>query len=135
MKNSPKKSPQVPDKYSGKLEIQSVAKFEYPTAIGSINFKKDNIGGKLAENRNNLYDVVRASMAELVHSMEDLGRYFEDSERIYQARIQFMPIIGHIYHLYGSPEDWVSLIGPDEWDRDDYVGSFRFNGAGWERVR
>lgn len=135
MKNSPKKFPEIPDKYSGKLEMESVSKFEYPTAIGSINFKKDNIGGKLAENRNNLYDAVRTISTTIAGQMEGLARYFEDSERIYQARINFMPIVGHTYHLYSSPEDWVSLISPDEWDRDDYVGSFRFNGAGWERVR
>jgi len=135
MKNSPKKFPPVPEKYTGKLEMESVGKFEYPTSIGSINFKKDNIGGGLAENRNNLYDIVKASMADIIGQMEDLSRYYEDSERIYQARIQFMPVVGHTYHLYSFPEDWVSLISPDEWVRDDYVGSFLFNGAGWERVR
>jgi hypothetical protein len=134
MKNSPKKFPPVPEKYSGKLVIESTAGFEYPTAIGSIHFKKENIQGKLAESRNNLYDNVQARMSDLIRQIEDLGRYYQDSERIYNARVNFMPVVGHIYHLYGSPEDWVSIISPDEWVRDDYIASFRFNGNGWERM-
>jgi hypothetical protein len=134
MKNSPKKFPPVLEKYSGKLEIESVAGFEYPTTIGGVSFKKENVQGKLAKNRNSLYDNVQARMSDLIQEMEDLGRYYQDSERIYNARVNFMPVIGHIYHLYGSPEDWVSIISPDEWVRDDYVGSFRFNGNGWERI-
>jgi len=134
MKNSPKKFPSVPEKYSGKLEIESVAGFEYPTGVGSISFKKENVQGKLAENRNSLYDKVQARMSDLIREMEDLGRYYQDSERIYNARVNFMPVAGHIYHLYGEPEDWVSIISPDEWVRDDYIGSFRFNGNGWERM-
>jgi len=134
MKNSPKKFPSVPEKYSGKLEIESVAGFEYPTGIGSIHFKKENVQVKLAENRNSLYDNVQSRMSDLIREMEDLGRYYQDSERIYNARVNFMPVVGHIYHLYGSPEDWVSIISPDEWVRDDYIASFRFNGSGWERM-
>jgi hypothetical protein len=114
---------------------QKLSTMEYPTAIGSINFRKEDIGGRWAESRNNLKDSVQNEIAQLVGKLEDLGRYYQDSERIYSARVGFMPTPGHTYHLYESPEDWVSLLGPEEWDRDDYVGSFKFDGQGWERVK
>jgi len=121
-------------KVNPELLPQKLSTMEYPTAIGSINFRKEDIGGRWAQNRNDLHDSVKTQMSDLVGKLEDLGRYYQDSERIYNARVGFIPVPGHIYHLYGSPEDWVSIIGPDEWVRDDYIGSFRFNGQGWERM-
>jgi hypothetical protein len=43
----------------------------------------------------------------------------EVSERIYQAKMSFEPLIGRIYHLYERENgtDLLSLIGPREWGR------------------
>ena len=88
----------------------------------------------MAEIRHRLYDTVRTEIDNHLRELESLQEYLVRSERIFKARMGFRPVPGHVYHLYGFPEDWVSLVGPDEWDRDDYVGSFRFDGTGWEEV-
>lgn len=43
----------------------------------------------------------------------------EISEKIYQAEINFEPLIGHVYHLYTKQSDqWtLSMIGPDDWGK------------------
>lgn len=50
----------------------------------------------------------------------------EISEKIYQAELNFEPLIGHIYHLYTKKDgNWtLSMIGPGDWGRSFRYDSF-----------
>ena len=78
-------------------------------------------------------------MAQLYKQMELLASQANKikerkiiSERIYQADINFQPLISHIYHLYEREdgESVLSLVGKNEWGRrgmpfENYVAKVR----------
>lgn len=62
---------------------------------------------------------------------EELVQLATDTELVRSKAIQFEPIVGKEYYLY---EEFLSLIGPHEWNRDDYVGTFVLTADGtWVR--
>lgn len=67
-----------------------------------------------------LYD----QMQTLVDQARGLQRRVNISERIYQAKMGFEPVINHLYYLYErkSGEDLLSMVSPEEWGK-----SFPFN--------
>lgn len=58
-------------------------------------------------------------MQLLADQAKALQNRVEVSERIYQAKMNFEPLINHIYYLYElqSGKDILSLIAPEEWGR------------------
>lgn len=66
-------------------------------------------------NMKQIYDQMQllAQQAKLIQDRVDL------SERIYQAQMNFQPLISRVYHLYEIEEgkDILSMIGPNEWGR------------------
>lgn len=62
-----------------------------------------------------IYDQMQL-LAEQANSIKER---VEVSERIYQAKMSFEPLIGKTYHLYERTDgtDLLSLVGPQEWGR------------------
>jgi Protein of unknown function (DUF2452) len=60
---------------------------------------------------------LKEQMETLVAQAKSLQRRKEISEIIYQATLNFRPVMGHIYHLYEKKDGshTVSLIAPEEW--------------------
>ena len=58
-------------------------------------------------------------MQLLAKQANDLKSRVEISERIYLAKINFEPLINHIYYMYEGSDgkDILSLIAPNEWGR------------------
>jgi len=65
---------------------------------------------------------------------QELLSLANETELVYNSRYNFVPKVGHIYHLYWTGEEHVlSMI--ENWDRFDLIGSFRFTADSiWERV-
>lgn len=53
----------------------------------------------------------------LAQQARQLQRRVELSQMIYNADMNFKPLISHIYHLYNRKDESIvlSMIGPDEW--------------------
>jgi len=88
-----------------------------PTEEGAIKGKalsamEEQTGSQMKQ----IYD----QMKVLAEQAEKLKARKEMSQRIYQATINFQPVIGHIYYLYQreSEEHVLSLISPSEWGND-----------------
>jgi Protein of unknown function (DUF2452) len=67
---------------------------------------------------------LKEQMETLVAQAKSLQRRKEISEIIYQATLNFRPVMGHIYHLYEKKDGshTVSLIAPEEWGpRPPYI--------------
>lgn len=62
---------------------------------------------------------IRQQIELLASQAKALQDRVEISEKIYQAEINFEPLIGHIYHLYLKKNGkWtLSMIGPNDWGR------------------
>ncbi len=60
---------------------------------------------------------------------------FNWNRMVYNATFRFEPVMGTTYHLYQDGDEQVlSMVGPDEWDRE-FLGSFRLNiDRCWEPV-
>lgn len=116
-------------------DITSTSNLDYPSSIGSPVIRRVNVGGWKTGIGVGLEDMVNARAQNLASQAKALQDYYNTSVRILRANIGFIPTPGHIYHLYAKPKEWLSLLGPSEWDRDDYIGSFRFDGSGWEEIK
>ena len=73
-----------------------------------------------------MYEQTGMDMQQIYDQMQLLAKQaktirqrVEISERIYQAEMNFEPLIGKVYHLYlrKDNKDMLSLIGPGEWGR------------------
>ena len=62
--------------------------------------------------------------------------HFNWNKLIYEARINFEPVVGRVYHLYRMRDhDLLSMIGPEQWHHQ-HIGSFRLKvDRQWEPVR
>jgi len=65
-------------------------------------------------------------MRLLAQQANAIKKRVEVSERIYQAKMSFEPLIGKTYHLYERADgtDLLSLIGPTEWGRSKPFSEF-----------
>jgi len=65
---------------------------------------------------------------ELKVSFENMMRQFEYNNMVYNAKFNFEPVIGKIYHLYRDKNKFpfLSMIPPQECNFD-FINSFRLN--------
>ena len=82
---------------------------------------------------------LRGRYEELQEEFRQLVATSEDTQRMYDATVSFVPIIGHTYHLYRreNGEEWVSMIAPEEFRTyyHEYIGSYRLaTDSVWIRV-
>ncbi len=64
-------------------------------------------------------DQIKEQIELLAEQAKALQDRVSISEKIYQAEVNFEPLINHTYHLYEKENgDWtLSMIGPNDWGR------------------
>jgi len=64
-------------------------------------------------------DQIREQVALLAAQAQKIHDRVEMSEKIYQAEMNFKPLMMHTYHLYEKKDGVfvLSMIGPNEWGR------------------
>lgn len=82
---------------------------------------------------------LRSRYEELQEEFRKLVETSEDTQRMYDASISFVPIVGQVYHLYRreSGDEWVSMIEPEKFSGyfHEYVGSYRLaTDSVWIRI-
>lgn len=65
-------------------------------------------------------DMLRKQAALLIQQARDIEKRLEVSHAIYQASINFEPVIGGIYHLYQKDDGTqvLSMVAPYEWGKE-----------------
>ncbi len=74
-------------------------------------------------------------LEELKNEYNDLLSLAIDTELCYNAKYNFIPIVGETYYLYWTGEEYLlSLIEPERWDKYEFSGAF-IHGTNntWER--
>lgn len=73
-------------------------------------------------------------LAQLNREYEELVESARQTQLVYNARYNFVPKVGHIYHLYKTETDYLlSMI--ENWKRYELVGSYRFTADNiWDRI-
>ncbi|NER19013.1 DUF2452 domain-containing protein [Spongiivirga citrea] len=108
----------------------------YATNVGSPVIKIDDIALWKNRNINSANHLFETRYEELKAAYEKLMTEFEYNNIIYNAKFNFEPIIGEIYHLYEKMDKntFLSLIAPDECNFK-HLGSFQLKADKvWQRT-
>lgn len=99
---------------------------EYPHHRGSALVKSEDKGkikgramAAMEQQTNRQMDQIQEQIELLAKQAKKLKSRVEISETIYQAKMNFEPLIGHEYYLYetNSNDFLLSLLSPAEWGR------------------
>lgn len=110
----------------GELVTPNPGTIDIPHTVGSAMIKPEDKGKIKGRSLSAMYEQTDMNMQQIYDQMQLLAQQaktiqdrIDISERIYQSRISFEPLIGRVYHLYTKNDntDTLSLIGPNEWGR------------------
>ena len=97
----------------------------YAHTVGGVEIKpidKGKVKGKavaaMYEQTEMQLEQIREQIRLLAKQAKSVYERVEVSEMIYQAEMNFEPLMGHTYHLYQRPKNdkyVLSMVGPDEW--------------------
>ena len=75
-------------------------------------------------------------LQEIKEQYENLLELANDTQLVYNARYNFVPIVGKTYHLYRTENDYIlSMIDPNRWTKYEYIGSYIFeSNAVWKKI-
>lgn len=79
---------------------------------------------------------IKSEFDEVKKQYETLMQKFQYNDLVYNAKFNFEPIIGEVYHLYKKNEDdnFLSIISPEQCNFE-HLGSFRLNSQKiWEKA-
>jgi len=82
---------------------------------------------------------LRSRYDELQDEFRKLVETSEDTQRMYDASISFVPVVGKTYHLYRRENgtEWVSMVSPSDFGNyfHEFIGSYRLaTDSVWIRV-
>lgn len=97
----------------------------YAHTIGSAIIKPDDVGkiksralAMMYEQTNTQLMQIQKQAELLVKQANEIKQRVAISEKMYQAKLGFEPIIGQIYHLYKKESTYfVMMIAPTEWGK------------------
>jgi hypothetical protein len=96
----------------------------YASSVGSVIVKPTEEGvikhkalQAMEEQTNMHLDQIRQQIELLARQAQEIRKRKELSVMVYQAKLNFQPVIGHIYFLYQKNDDShiLSMISPKEW--------------------
>ena len=105
----------------------------FPHTVGSALVKPEDEGknkgravAAMQEQTEMQVQQIYEQMKLLAEQANAIKKRVEVSERIYQAKMSFEPLIGKTYHLYEREDgsDLLSLIAPNEWGRSKPFSKF-----------
>lgn len=93
----------------------------------TVNWKKTNIHSANSQ--------FKATFDEIKEQYQALMQEYQYNQLIYNAKFNFEPIVGHVYHLYSKQETYfLSLLAPEECTFT-FVGSFQLNSDKiWKKI-
>ncbi|MCE7991705.1 MAG: DUF2452 domain-containing protein [Roseivirga sp.] len=105
----------------------------FPHTVGGAMIKPEDKGkikgravAAMHEQTEMQVQQIYEQMKLLADQANAIKKRVEVSERIYQAKMSFEPLIGKIYYLYEREDgtDLLSLIAPEEWGRSKAFSNF-----------
>ncbi len=109
----------------------------YGDSVGAPAIRPTNISAYKNEKVIKTNQYFKARFDEIKEEYKKLLESYEWNELVYNSDFRFKPIKGKAYHLYQRENDetlFLSLIGPDEWNKI-YIGSFRLDSDDkWDKI-
>jgi hypothetical protein len=104
---------------------ESPGLIDFPHHIGSAPIIKNDSAlikskamSAMIEQTNAQWNQIQQQLELLKQQAEKLKKRIEFSEKIYNAQMNFEPVIGHIYYLYYNTQKNIHvlmMINPNEW--------------------
>lgn len=100
----------------------------YATNVGAPAIRMDDVVSWKSRGISNVNKEFENKFNELKTQYQNLMEEYEWNELVYNSKFSFEPVVGEIYHLYrdASGENFLSLIGPQEWNKE-HIGTFKLN--------
>lgn len=109
----------------------------YGSNLSAPVIKIDNVKGWRQKEVTNVNNQFLNKYEELKTEASKLLEEYKWNELIYtHVEYSFLPVIGHMYHLYKRPNDvlFLSLIEPNQW-KMEYIGSFKLDSSNkWNKL-
>jgi 23S rRNA maturation mini-RNase III len=96
----------------------------YASSVGSVMVKPTEEGvikhkalQAMEEQTNMHLDQIRQQIELLARQAQEIRKRKELSMMVYQAKLNFQPVIGHVYYLFQKTDDThiLSMVSPKEW--------------------
>jgi len=116
------------------LSDEKKALLPYGGSISAPKITVPDVSGFKKQGAVTASNYFQARVDALQREYEELQKLAKDTELIYKARYNFVPIIGRTYYLYYTGEDYIlSLI--ENWNKFEFIGAFIYtNHNVWERM-
>ena len=101
----------------------------YGTNIGAPSIGTSNLSRWKTQGVTSFNHVLKSKVEGIKDAYEILVEAYKINELLYNAKYEFEPIIGEVYHLYekdNRDENFLSLVPPSTWKRK-HIGSFKLN--------
>tara|TARA_Y100001972_G_scaffold126922_1_gene182114 strand:- start:626 stop:1021 length:396 start_codon:yes stop_codon:yes gene_type:complete len=108
----------------------------YASNVGAPVIKPENIDSWRKRGVTKVNHHLETKFLELKDEYNKLVEEFKWNDLVYNAKFNFEPIVGEIYHLYTEEDgkNFLSLISPNEWDKH-CLGSFKLEtDQKWKKV-
>ncbi len=110
----------------------------YGSNVGAPSIQATNLSSWKKRGVTSFNHVLQSKIEQIKVEYDALLSEYEINELVYNAKCDFEPIIGEVYHLYerdNRDERFLSMIPPDTWKRK-HLGSFKLNSEKvWSKVR
>ena len=108
----------------------------YASNVGAPKIEPHNINKWKKYKSENLNKYFNEKYEEVKDSYLKLIKEYELNKLIYNAKFEFIPIIGKIYYLYeGKSQNFLSLINPNQWNKT-FIGAFKLVSEDrWKRIQ
>lgn len=110
----------------------------YATNIGAPSIQTNNLSIWKSRGITGFNHVLQSKIDGIKDEYESLLEEYRVNELLYNAKYEFEPIIGEVYHLYAKDnrdENFLSLVPPETWRRE-HLGSFKLNAENvWSEIK
>ena len=118
------------------MVVNNPQSMPYPTNVGAPAFTIPDVLKHKNERGVNATHYLETRFEDLKRKYFELVKLAEDTELVYNAKYNFIPVVGKTYHLYVGSDDklFLSIVEPEKawWE---FKGSFKFTADNiWERI-
>jgi hypothetical protein len=117
--------------------VDSPMSMAYPTNLGAPAFFVPDVISYKFEKSKSAEKYLDYRFQDLKQQFIELTNLMYDTHLVYNAKISFIPIVGHIYHLYTDHNDvlFLSMIEPERWQKMKHMGAFKYSSeTTWIRI-
>jgi flavin reductase (DIM6/NTAB) family NADH-FMN oxidoreductase RutF len=124
--------------FDEKSQSYNASILPYGTNIGAPAITTNDLSTWKNRGINGFNHVLKSKIDDIKEEYNSLVQAFETNEMLYNAKYDFEPIIGELYHLYekdNTNENFLSIIPPATWKRK-HLGSFQLNSEKvWKEIK